>query len=190
MIQITPSQLETWRLFLDEDWMTEPVLIERLTGTGETTRDMEIGNIIHEFIAGEDTEWLSPQAKKRLREEVGFNGLYEVEGEWHTDDIVVEGRVDRLEGNEIHEFKTTNKPINLQRYMASYQWRLYLLMFPEFKKLRYFIIHWQEMHGNNEDQLLVDEIVNFTVYPYYGMDRDVKLLAEGLVGFMKDRGIK
>lgn len=183
-MNITPSMLESYRLYEAEEWMTADKLRQSLFGRVSATKEMETGTLIHSYLEGEKTDKLTDHAREVIRNDIGlYKGVPEVGGSFaFSNGIVVSGRADRLYGNEVHEFKTTARPINIDRYMESYQWRAYLLMFKGFKRVRYFIMKWKEEKGTS----LIDivETLSFALYPYHGMEKDVLSLTNRLISFI------
>ena len=102
------------------------------------------------------------------------------------DTVKINMRIDSLEGNYVHEFKTTDKPAKYVNYSNSAQWKLYALSTGA-AKVRYTVF-----------QYFYNEVVerysvipqNFDMLPYPNMEGDIKVLVAEFIHYCNLRGIQ
>jgi hypothetical protein len=82
--------------------------------------------------------------------------------------IVMRMRVDGLYGLEVHEHKTTSRPVYIEQYLRSLQWRSYLAATGG-HLCQYNVFEFKQEPG----EPLHIEPHAFTMYPYPGMEAEL-----------------
>ena len=85
-------------------------------------------------------------------------------------EVMFSGKVDAMYGNVIVDYKTTEKSIQLEKYMDSWQWRAYLTMWgAAFRTFRYDIFKLKRRKG----EWFVDDHQDLVCTAYEGMEAEV-----------------
>lgn len=99
--------------------------------------------------------------------------------------IVVPMRIDVMHGQRCHEIKTTSRPVDVESYMNSSQWKIYLVAtgtsYVQYDIFRY----WAKKEGENRRI----EPVSFKCYPEHDIEQNMKSLARLALEFCFDNGI-
>jgi len=151
MIRVSPSLLESYRLYLTGDWMSTEQLVQKITGSFAPTPEIYLGWAYHHMLEnfGETHEMYfeygNPQDSEILvtSDDHTFayepcvapvadfleakcvhevKGVKEMETEHGT--VSIATKADAIWGNIGGEWKTTQKSIVLAKYMDSVQWKL------------------------------------------------------------------
>ena len=87
--------------------------------------------------------------------------------------VTLSGRIDAITGGgKIGiERKTTYRAINLDKYLDSFQWRAYALMWPTFQKVRYEIFQFRQDRKTGVYRF--QKFRELDVQPYRGLYQDV-----------------
>lgn len=151
MIKLSPSLLESYRLFRTEDWFTQEKIIESISGEFIPTPAVKLGLAYHEMIETFTTSHMmyiehgNPGKEELTAECSGYRFAYEPcvkpvldflkagcmhevsgEREFPTSygPVMIRTRADAVLGNIGGEWKTTSKSIQIAKYMDSAQWKL------------------------------------------------------------------
>jgi hypothetical protein len=129
--RISVSNLDFFRTWQTDEDMPLSVFLARLLGTDEQTDAMKAGNAFHEALERASEGELGTLALGDYRFDFNCDAniekleIHELPIEKQYGNILVRGRVDGLNGKEVTDYKTTSQ-FDADRFMASYQWRLYL----------------------------------------------------------------
>jgi hypothetical protein len=129
--RISVSNLDFFRTFMEDEDLPLGVFLARLLGTDERTDAMKAGNAFHEALECASEGELGTLALGDYRFDFNCDcnieklDIYELPIEKQYGDLLVRGRIDGLNGKEVTDYKTTSQ-FDADRFMASYQWRLYL----------------------------------------------------------------
>jgi len=152
-MHVNVSNLEAFHLMRTQDWMTWERFKEQLTKKAPVTEGMLLGRAVHKVL--ENLEHYANDARSDFvlvedrRQDVkhyfyaenlldllevfppdkGFCEL-PVTKEYNTGfgKITLSGRVDKVLGSSVTDYKVSDKPPQLQMYQDSLQWRAYLDM--------------------------------------------------------------
>lgn len=212
-IRLSPSMIEQFRKYLDGEYngyITQEKLLEYVRGETKWKPAMVLGTAYHaliefnktdvKYIEGEfyvkTKDMVTPivfshkQAEKALvfrnehpnivfevpmSKQITLNGF----------NIVVSGRADGLEGSEGRDTKTGDKPMDMELWERSYQWRLYCWM-AGLTKFHYDIFQFKL------DKDGVIETVNYetcSFLPYEGMDMDIIQMIGRFLDFCKTNNL-
>lgn len=136
---------------------------------------------------GIETRWTFSQAAAQpaldlystfegMSHEVWLNKEYDIEGEKVTSWMKIDG----LELDEIHEFKTSSAPKGWLDYYPSIQWKCYLLALPDA-----LTVHYHNFALNEDNTKCTYRTFSFERYPE--MEADVLAPLGTLVRFLKTR---
>lgn len=93
------------------------------------------------------------------------------------EEILLSGRLDGIAADEqAIEFKTTQRAINLEKYLESYQWRCYLVLCTWLSAVRYEIVQLRAAKSKHEEEDVYRVVAHrsFTADRYFGMEADVR----------------
>ncbi len=155
MYKVTPSLLETYRKFYNEEYnglITQEKVIEAVKGLTPWTARMELGTAFHAIIEHGAEPFYDPDSDRyivnadglpspfvfqlsEIEEAIKYRNQYpdmthEVMIENYTNvdgiDIMLRFKVDGLNGGVIHEHKTMKQFPSMDMFHRSLQWRCYL----------------------------------------------------------------
>lgn len=151
MIRVSPSLLESYRLFMTEEWFTVERMREAITGKFEPTPQILLGQAYHKmlenFTSVHEMHLVhgNPTSAEMTVTQDGFtfayeacvepvadflraNAVHEVYGTMEIRTqfgvVSVATKADAVWGNIGGEWKTTESAIQLAKYMDSVQWKL------------------------------------------------------------------
>lgn len=130
--RVSVSKLDTFNKYRCEV-ISEDELILYLAGPREESEYMRVGTAISAYFETGDPEYLAdarivPQSLADVMAPCDWEGEPEV---WVSGDVGplhVVGRLDRLFGMRALDYKAKFSTFSVDRYLDSYQWRLYLHM--------------------------------------------------------------
>lgn len=208
MYRVYTTSLESYRLFLSEDWMSEERLIEQLTSRTEPTEEMKKGTAWHKILeqpavhlttvdnvpcyAADGYRFRASDIEKVATSFVS-GGLAELRT-WKMymssyGAVGVVSRVDRIRGSFIEEHKTRWKPFDINKYMDSCQHRFYLDAFGATAcQYNVSVMKHEEEESPYSAQLL--SLEQFKVYPYEGMANDLTSLVDEFMAFVVSRNLQ
>lgn len=151
MIRVSPSLLESYRLYLTGEWMSTEMLVEKITSKFQPTPEILLGWAYHHLIEQHTDlhemyiQYGNPSEHEMRAVSDGFTFAYEsviepvvdwlrvspVHEVYGTRELLtqygpvsVATKADAVHGIQGAEWKTTGKAIDIQRYMDSVQWKL------------------------------------------------------------------
>ena len=211
-MRIGCTALDSFYLYLTQDWMEEDALLATLKGTSGTTYQMLIGTAFGRAIERPERyrkgalyvvpvkgdEWMEYAFSQHSVEDALMlfdrNGLFEVGVTQRYGEINVVAKADYLLGHELGENKTSLKPFTFDKYCGSFQWRFMLDMW-EIPMITYNVFHLGEDRKTGE--LFVKETNSFNLFAYSDMHSDCAALVRefetyvrakpGLVDILNER---
>lgn len=205
--RISVTLLDAYNTFLhtnEESYgfnLTYEMLANQIKGIFVPSDKMKIGTKLHEFIEGEpisvgqivDYETGDFVITKEIYDTINnFRATYphmihELKAtkkvQIGIDTITLVGKVDGINGYEVHDHKFTGR-IDLEKYYESYQWRYYLWMWDQMHSFVYNLFkvdHWEDPNKIDGEQ--------FVMYPYDGLEDDCYSLLLCFVNFVKAQGL-
>lgn len=151
MIRLSPCLLESYRLFRTEDWFTVDKMRESITGKFEPTPQILLGRAYHAMLENYgDTHTMylnygNPATEEMTVNQDGYVFAYEsciapvsdflmagcvhevygtAELQSSAGAVSIATKADGVVGLIGGEWKTTEKPIQIAKYMDSVQWKL------------------------------------------------------------------
>ena len=195
MLRISATLLQEFALYLTEDWYTEAMLQDTIKGVFKSTPEIQMGLAYHKLLERpqKNLEGLyerngfrfAPEAIESMLEKLE-PGVFEVKLEKSVgftregDDVVLVAKVDHIAGLHVSEFKTTTDPFNAEKYLGSYQWRTYCLVF-EAQQLSYHVAVLEPV----DDRIQLRDLASMNVYPYTGLESDVTAMVRELVRYLR-----
>src|ERR1043165_6305385 len=199
-MRVSATLLESFRLYLTEEWKTEASLIESIQGVFVPSPQMELGTAWHAVLETPDRfkvdggYWLQHHGVDYRCDDatmapllalIDRRGVFEVKATTEVDGHTLVAQADLLAGATIHEFKTTLSTFDAEKYADSYQWRVMSLVFQP-AQITYHVASLDD-HGNSVVELKSLDSVN--LYPYPGLEQDVRDLLRDFVGYVERKGL-
>lgn len=187
------SEVESFRQWLEDDEAELDKLLERLRGQSEASEAMLAGTAFHkalELAAAKDhptLEALGYTFQFRGDFELAIPAIREIRasktyrGEGY--EITVSGQLDCIHGKRVEDHKTTGR-FDPERYLAGYQWRLYLDIFGA-DQFRWNVFEIKQME--DIDPLTWEVFAHHTLeqFRYPGMEQDNARLVAHLAAFTR-----
>ncbi len=215
-LNLSPSKIEKFRQHREEEYkgfITKEKLIESLLGKVAWTKQATFGTAFHcvlengaeayklstgEYLIRDDE---MPEPVKctyneiRLANEFHKNHPSMNNETWLTPTLMVDGmkvnlrmRIDGLEGNEIHEHKTTTKSLDVHFYERSLQWKIYV-MSTEALAVQYNVFPYIEAEYGGK----IQRKVSYHPIRFYPggieIEQEVYRNIRGLIHFCESNGI-
>ena len=195
-MRISATVLESFRLFMTEDWMDEAALLAAIRGPVLPTAAMALGLAFGHVL----------ETPARYRVPGGFRcglfswsdatlapvfalidrrGVFEVKATKAYGECTVVAKADYVLGSELTEFKTTDATFHFEKYADSYQWRFMADIF-EPRVITYHVFQVND-HGNGVVD--VTGINSFHVYPYAALHEDCDALLRQFVTYVTARSV-
>jgi len=200
-MRLRASTLESFRLFRNEDWMTADRFLSQLSESEpeDAISRMALGTAFHamlekqpELIADHDMSNAVYLSDGFVFDAVSFDTITnniqklkivpEIYNETKVGEHILTGHCDGMEGLTVHEFKTTEKPIDIMKYVQSIQWKCYLELFGGCK-VSYHIFKLKLDKKLNV--YFVDDYQSVDLYRYANMRKEVERLCFDFVDFLK-----
>ena len=162
------SHLELFRVWQRSDHLPLSWLLMRLRGELPPTVEQQAGQAFHAAL-----EALPAGGSRERLQAMGYRFDFCCETELELlpgrefamskryGDLTVRGRVDLIHGRLVVDYKTSQRPLDAERLMASYQWRFYLDI-AEADRFRwvYFLLeptrdpkHWRVIDSQQIEQV-------------------------------------
>lgn len=201
-MRVAATALESYRLWRDQDWMSEADLIASLTHTAAPSRRMALGTAFGRVLEAPDAHAVpNGLGGVAYYEAEGYRfpadlmagplalydrrGLCEVKATTVLDGVTLVAKADQLVGAEIIETKTTLGTYDPDKYAGSMQWRVMALVF-EPVRIQYRVFSLTESPAG-EISLRSTDTLN--LYPYAGLADDVRALLGEFVDYVCLRGL-
>lgn len=207
---LSPSKVEQYRLYRDgemNEFITKESVVDTIMGVKTFTTQMNFGTAYHEMLEhGVEPYYVGPFYEVQVEsQKFWFNGehvqpIVDFRAQ-HPDvtyecklgftitlgklNIRVRSRVDGLEGNVIHEFKTSSRKIDVARFERSCQWKMYCLGIGA-KCVQYNTFKYKA----KDDELISVEPLDFRFYRNEGTDHQLFALLNDFIEFCYIEGIE
>jgi hypothetical protein len=197
-MRISATAVECFRLYSqpDQDWLSEAELIATIKGELVPTPAILLGHAFGRVLETPDIYRVSGGFRyghftfsddtiAPALDVVDRRGVFEVKATKRYGTCELVAKVDHILGTQISEFKTTTTSFDINKYFASYQWRLYLDAF-EARCLTYHVFCLND-HGNGVVELR--GIESFNLFPYAELHHDCCALIGRFAAFVTQRGL-
>lgn len=185
MIRLSVTDLDKYRYWLDNDEVELEDFLRDLRGQREETTQMLAGKAFHQMLELADESEIYAQEVNGYRfvfaieDELALPPIRELKGEYliqtASGPVTLVGKVDALRGVTVHDYKLTER-FDAERYVDSYQWRAYLLMF----QARRFVYDVFVGKYNDDNSVWIHDYHRFPVEAYPNMEADVHRAVSGL----------
>ena len=194
MYRLSPTMLDSYRLYKTTNWKSYTDIVLTIKREVVETEPMKVGRAVHHIKEGLGTE----KYGMVLIDGYIFRGI-EKEDKKYISELKITPKIqtpygnciismvaDAIYGNEIKEYKTTQSPIDIGRYMEYYQWRCYLWGFCA-EKIIYEVM---EINQCKDGIWKVKNTEKISLCPYIGMEEDIRLLVEDMIAFCHSQGLQ
>jgi hypothetical protein len=145
-MRISTTTIESYRNFIENDWLSQDEFIEQLKGKFEATRKMNLGTAFHNILENpvphfvakkglyvsdgfefqkKDIESATAKVNYAFPFEIKATKVYNIQGI----DITVVAKADQLEGRKGNEHKSTWSAFSYDKYAESVQKAIYCDVF-------------------------------------------------------------
>lgn len=195
-MRISTTTLESFRLFMEQDWMDEGALIATIQGQFVPTHGVLLGKAFGRILETPDP--FRVQGGYRC-EDLAFGddvmapclalmdrrGVYEAKATREYGDCTVVARADQLVGAHLIEHKTTLSTFDFEKYASSYQWRFMADIFQPVR-ITYHIFCLAEATNG---VISLRGIETFHLYPYAALHADCCDLLRRFCDYVRAKGL-
>lgn len=202
-LRISATLLESFRLWMTEDWFKEEDLIAKIKGEFQWTPKMRLGTAYHaclerpqRALSGyyeQDGFRFTGEAVESMLGHIDPSGVFEVKttkailiAEPLFSEVILVAKCDHIVGSWISEFKTTLDSFDAEKYMASVQWKLMAWLF-DVTQITYHVALLTEDEQQNEIGLRSIESLN--VFPYPALESECRELVRDFVDYLHRKGL-
>lgn len=184
MLRVTPTLLESFRLYRDFDWMSKEDIIKSIKGDIEQTPKMQIGKAYDKLVFWEPWDE-APETidgivfDKPSAEQARMSGLYQVNCESMLDGILIRGKMDCIDGNEIRDLKAKIDYWKVESYIDSLQWQAYC----HICGVRKFIYRIADLKQGDDSVWWTSDITDISLY--YQSDELLRSVLSDLLTFVR-----
>lgn len=163
-MRISTTTIESYRNFIEFDWLSQDEFIEQLKGKFVATKKMEMGTAFHNILEHPENYLVVNDSKPDYFEcnsyrfdnevikeaitkvnyafpfEIKATKVYDILGK----EITVVAKADQLEGKQGNEHKSTWSGFSYDKYADSMQWRFYCDIF-ELDKVVYKVWDFSDL---------------------------------------------
>jgi len=199
-VRASCTQLESYRLFLTEDWFDEQELIDSICGVFKPNHKINLGSAFGQVLEhpwahqvpggyrvvvnGERFEFGHDMMREPLKL-ADPRGVFEAKAVTAYGPHQVSCRADHLLGGELGEFKTTLSAFDFDKYARSVQWRFMADAFQP-SRVTYHVFLLDE--GSN-GVIGLKGIESFRLYPYAAMRQDCEALVQDFARYVGMKGL-
>jgi len=207
-MRVSTTVLESFRLFMDQDFMEEAELLATIRGEFSPNFPIALGMSYHSIIETPDkyrleggdgylckAAYVDDNNRWQSREItfpaavidpmlalVDRRGSFELKATKWMDDCLVVVKADHVFGTDISELKTTLGQFDAEKYMTSCQWKFEALLLGA-SRVTYRVARLSD----GRDGIELRAIENLAVYPYPEMENDCRALLRRFVDYCKVR---
>lgn len=208
-MRISATQLESFRLFMEQDWMTEDELHATIrgefTGNHKVNLGSAFGRVLEDPLAhivpgapgfmaraGGEVFEFSDDVMEPCFDLMDRGGVFEAKLTKDYGDCTVVAKADQIVGARLIEHKTTLSSFDFEKYAASYQWRFMADIFQP-KVITYHVFCLSEAPNG---VIGLRGIESFNLFPYARLHADCcallgefreYVIAKGLDGALRAR---
>lgn len=214
-MRLAVTAIESFRLHITEDWMTEERLLGDLLGVRQPTPEMEAGIAFEAMLCDPVGTALFRRGAALFGHELQLTGVcasgdFQMRSEdvmqacafipelaspaavWQVkpalvyDGHTVVGKVDLMHGLRQWDIKTTQGTVDPENYLDSCQWRFYLDMLAA-KQFTY-AVYKIAVAGDGTISAEPPALIN--QWPYVGLHDECRQLVGQFVGFLQAKGLE
>ena len=197
-MRISTTTLESYRLFMEQDWMREDDLLATIRGEFVPTHAVRLGQAFGAILETPDPFRVSGGYRVgdiALGDEVMAPALALIDrpravfeakavGRYGAHDVVA--KADQLVGAHLIETKTTLSTFTFDKYAQSCQWRFMADIFqPSLVTYHVACLHEERSTG----VISLRGIESFNLYPYAELRRDCEALVRAFTDYVTAKGL-
>lgn len=200
MLRVSATQLESFRLFMEQDWMSADDLAATIRGEFVPTHKVNVGQAFGRVLERPDAyavdggyqitvngesfsfgaEMMAPALALMDR-----RGIYEAKATKDYGSVTVATRADQIVGMRLLEHKTTLSSFSFEKYADSLQWRFMADIF-EPAVITYHVFCLSDSPTGVID---LKEIHSFNLFPYAALHQDCCAWIERFVDYVTRTGL-
>lgn len=204
-MRISTTTLESFRLYMqpEQEWMDEAALLATIRGEFTPTPAVELGKAFGQVLETPDLflvpggyrcgeQFFSDAIMSPALALMDRRGVFEAKAAKEYGPCTVVARADQIVGARLIEHKTTLGTFDIDKYLASCQWRFMTDIFEPLSITYHVFLLSEERDGS----IGLRGIESFSLYPYAALHEDccdlVRRFAEyvtlrGLDGMLRER---
>jgi hypothetical protein len=196
-MRVSTTTLESFRLFMTADWMSEQALLDTIAGKFEPTPAVLLGQAFGQVLETPerfqvpggyqhphgytfDEATMAPALAL-----IDRRGVCEAKALKPYGPVDVVAMADHLLGTHLSEFKTTLSTFDFDKYAASYQWRFMVDIFAP-ASVSYHVFLLDDRAGST---VTLKGIESFNLFPYPALHQDCCDLLAEFVDYVHVRGL-
>lgn len=194
-MRIPATTLESFRLFLSEDWMTEERFLQGITRPFVPTRAMALGKAFGRVLERPERYQVphgyrcdgfdfSDDVMAPALAVFDRRGVFEAKAVKAYGAHTVVAKADQLLGARLIENKTTDY-FDFGKYESSYQWRFMADIF-EPASITYHVFCLEDSPNN---VIGLKGVESFRLYPYTALETDCRVLLREFVQYVTAKGL-
>jgi hypothetical protein len=196
MIRVSATTLESYRLFIEQDWMDESELLATIRGEFVPDRKVLLGQAFDAVLTHPDRyrvsagyqvgrDFFSDDTMVPALALFDRRGVMQVKGTKTYGDVQVVAKADQLIGGTLIENKTTLSSFDADKYERSAQWRLMADLF-EPLQITYHVFC---LSDDDAGMIGLRSIETINFFPYAALTRDCQELIEKFHHYVQMRGL-
>ena len=198
MIRVSATTLESYRLFIEQDWMEEAELIATIRGEFVPDRKVLLGQAFDEVLTDPEKyrvsggfqvgpDFFSADMMAEPLRLMDRRGVAQVKATKDYGDVQVVAKADRLIGAALVENKTTLSSFDADKYERSFQWRLMADILEPLQITYHVFCLSDDADGAGMIGLRSIESINF--FPYDALHHDCCELVANFRHYLGVRGL-
>jgi hypothetical protein len=200
-MRISCTQLESFRLFSEQDWMTEEAMLATIRGDAADGPQLRLGRAFENVLMDPeryavplgyvyDAGYLQYRFDAKDMDPclalVDPDGVFQVKGvKAYGQGVDVVAKADQIAGARIHEWKTTTGSFDVDKYLTSLQWRFEADIFQP----RALTYHVFVLDDHENGVVGVRGIETFSLYPYPELEQDCREWLRKFCAYVTARGL-
>jgi hypothetical protein len=198
MLRVSATTLESYRLFIEQDWMEESELLATIRGEFVPDRKVLLGQAFDAVLNDPDAyrvpggfqvgrDFFSADMMANALAPFDRRGVFQAKATKTYGDVQVVAKADQLIGATLIENKTTLSTFDADKYERSYQWRLMADIFEPLQITYHVFCLSDDAEGAGMIDLRSIETINF--FPYAALSQDCRALIEKFRHYVEMRGL-
>lgn len=199
-MRISATQLESFRLFMEQDWMTEDELAATIRGVFVPNHNVNLGTAFgrvletperyaasggYRVVVNGETFEFGEDVMAPCLDLIDRRGVFEAKAVQAYGPHNVSSKADHLLGAHLSEFKTTLSTFDFDKYANSVQWRFMADAFRP-SRITYRVFCLSEAPNG---VIGLRSIECFDLYPYAGLHQDCRALVEDFASYVEAKGL-
>ena len=196
-MRISATVLESFRLYLSEDWFDEADLIASIKREPITAVRVQRGLAFHSILETPEAYRVAggyrcggfsfgDDVMQPVLDQIDRRGVFEVKATVPCDGHTLVCRADQILGAHVYEWKCTESSFDPDKYLDSLQWRVIALAL-EPLAITYRVACVAE---DQAGVLSLKALEHVTAYPYPGLHDDVRVMVRAFADYARIRRLE